>query len=158
MFQRCHITSRNVARRRAPAASNGQAKRSHPFHHQDLPMPTFRPALPTFCAAVFGAAALLALPGALQARERQTTVTGADGQTATRNVVREHADVASTTTGPKATRSRVVDRSRGGAEATVTGRNGGTVTRSTVRAAGSTSHTITGPQGQTRGVAVTRQP
>lgn len=75
---------------------------------------------------------LAALPDAAEARERTTTVTGAKGKTATRNVTRAGGDVQSSSTGPKGnTRSRSVDRSAQGTTATVTKANGETVTRTT---------------------------
>lgn len=88
--------------------------------------PTSRFLLLTCCACVaFGAA---------QARERQTTVTGANGQTATRMVSRSQGDVSSQTTGPNgATASRSVDRSASGTQAVVTGPRGKSATRSTTR-------------------------
>lgn len=88
---------------------------------------------PSFAAALLIAAGLLAGTAA-HAGERQTTVTGPNGKTATRDVVRANGDVSSTTTGPNGkTSSRVVDRSETGASATVTGPNGKTSTRTTTR-------------------------
>lgn len=78
--------------------------------------------------------ALAILPA--EARERQTTVTGANGKTATRNVSRQNGDVQSSTTGPNGkTSSRSVDRSASGTVATVTGPNGQSATRTTTRTA-----------------------
>lgn len=83
----------------------------------------------TAVAATLGA--LLVSQGAL-ARDRQTTVTGANGKTATRDVQRSQGDVSSSTTGPNGkTSSRQVDRSAAGTTATMTGPNGKTVQRST---------------------------
>jgi hypothetical protein len=78
------------------------------------------------------AVSLAMLCGPTPARERQTTTTGAQGKTATRNVNRSQGDVSSTTTGPNGkTSSRVVDRQKGQTTATVTGPNGETSTRQT---------------------------
>jgi hypothetical protein len=72
--------------------------------------------------------------GAAQARDRQTTITGPNGQTATRDVSRSQGDVSSQTTGPNgATASRSVDRSASGTQATVTGPRGKSATRNTTR-------------------------
>lgn len=72
--------------------------------------------------------------GSAQARDRQTTVTGPNGQTATRDVSREQGQVNSSTTGPNGkTSSRSVARSASGATATATGPNGKTATRTTTR-------------------------
>ncbi len=74
------------------------------------------------------------LAGAAQAAERHTSVTGPNGKTATRDVVRQDGDVSSSTTGPNGkTSSRVVDRSASGANATVTGPNGKVIKRTTTR-------------------------
>lgn len=82
-------------------------------------------------AAVLGSAFAL-LPDAAQARERHTTITGANGQTATRHVQRSKGDVHSSTTLPNGkTASRSVERSASGTTATVTGPNGRTATRTT---------------------------
>lgn len=87
--------------------------------------------LAALAAAVLGAS-LAVLPPAAEARQRQTTVTGAQGKTATRNVSRVKGDVQSSTTGPNGkTTSRSVDRSATGTTATVTGPNGQTATRTT---------------------------
>jgi hypothetical protein len=78
--------------------------------------------------------AFAALPAQAQARERHTTVTGANGKTATRDAARHNGDVQSSTTGPNGkTSSRSVDRSASGTVATVTGPNGKTGTRTTTR-------------------------
>lgn len=80
-------------------------------------------------AALVGATAL---PDAAQARERSTTVTGANGKSATRSVSRAGGDVQSSTTGANGkTTSRTVDRSAAGTTAVVTGPNGQSVTRTT---------------------------
>lgn len=55
---------------------------------------------PTLLAIVAALAAPLSLADAAQARERHTTVTGPHGKSATRDVVRQHGDVQSSTTGP----------------------------------------------------------
>lgn len=87
---------------------------------------------PLLLALVAAFAASAALPEAAQARDRHTTVTGANGKTATRDVHRAQGDVQSSTTGPNGkTSSRVVDRSASGATATVTGPNGKSATRTT---------------------------
>lgn len=86
----------------------------------------------TLMAAATFVLSLAALPDVAEARERKTTVTGANGKTATRNVSRAGGDVQSSSTGPKGnTRSRSVDRSAEGSTATVTKANGETVTRTT---------------------------
>ncbi len=92
----------------------------------------------TACAAML-ASALAVLPAPAQAGERQTTVTGANGKTATRNVARQNGDVQSSTTGPNGkTASRSVDRSASGATATLTGPNGKVASRTTTRSATTT--------------------
>lgn len=92
---------------------------------------TNRLVLVAFAAALIGAAAAVT-PGAAEARDRVTTVTGAQGKTATRKVSRVKGDVQSSTTGPNGkTMSRTVDRSADGTTATVTGPNGQTATRTT---------------------------
>ena len=90
---------------------------------------SFRSA-PVLLIVVAVAAVLAATPGEAQARERQTTVTGPQGKSATRAVSRHHGDVQSSSTGPNGkTSSRVVDRSPGQTTATVTGPEGKTATR-----------------------------
>jgi hypothetical protein len=85
-------------------------------------------------AALATAGTLLAVGGEAQARERHSTITGANGKAAQRNVTRQQGDVSSSTTGPNGkTASRNVDRSASGATATVTGPNGQTATRVTTR-------------------------
>jgi hypothetical protein len=73
-------------------------------------------------------ATLLAATSALlpaQARERSATITGPQGQTATRQVERLEGDVDSSTTGPNGeVISRSVDRSAGSADAVLTGPRG----------------------------------
>lgn len=87
--------------------------------------------LVAFAAALLGAA-FAVVPAAAEARDRVTTVTGAQGKTATRKVSRAKGDVQSSTTGPNGkTMSRTVDRSAEGTTATVTGPNGQTATRTT---------------------------
>ena len=66
------------------------------------------------------------------ARTRQTTVTGPQGQTASRSINRERGQVSSTTTLPNGqTASRQVSRQDGQANATVSGPNGQTFNRTT---------------------------
>ncbi len=87
---------------------------------------------PTLIALAATLVGTLALADGAQARERHTTVTGANGKTATRNVQRANGDVQSSTTLPNGkTSTRSVDRSASGATATVTGPNGQSATRST---------------------------
>lgn len=94
-------------------------------------------ALAALAAAVIGCA-LAALP--VQARERHTTVSGANSKTATRDVSRQAGDVSSSTTGPNGkTASRSVDRSSTGTSATVTGPNGQSATRTTTRSTSTTA-------------------
>jgi hypothetical protein len=91
-----------------------------------------------------------------QARNRQTTVTGAGGQTATRDVFRQRGDVSSSTTGPNGkTASRTVDRSATGTTSTIVGANGKTAERVTTRTDTGSQSTVTGPNGQTGSVTVT---
>ena len=95
-----------------------------------------RPALNRLVFVALGAAVLGAafavVPTAAEARDRVTTVTGAQGKTATRKVSRAKGDVQSSTTGANGkTMSRTVDRSAAGTTATVTGPNGQTATRTT---------------------------
>jgi hypothetical protein len=102
------------------------------MNRMDRPTPAMpRLVLVAFAAAVLGAA-LAAVPPAAEARERVTTVTGAQGKSATRQVSRVRGDVQSSTTGPNGkTMSRTVDRSAAGTTATLTGPNGRTATRTT---------------------------
>ena len=107
--------------------------------------------------------ALAALPVATVAqaapRHHGTTVTGPQGNTASRSVQRGGGDVSATTTGfGGRSFSRQVDRSANGSSATVTGANGKTYSRTTTRADGSGSTTVTGPNGQSGTVTTTRQP
>jgi cytoskeletal protein RodZ len=112
---------------------------------------------PSIChrvpVAVWTAAvALWALQGMTlaeaQARDRSSTVTGAQGQSATRAVSRSQGQVSSSTTGPKGkTSSRVLSRTAEGSTATLTGPNGKTATRTSTRSADGGSTTVTGPQG-----------
>jgi hypothetical protein len=114
--------------------------------------------LGTAIAAV-GACALLTLAQPVDARERQGTVTGPNGNTATRDVSRMQGDVSSTTTGPNGrSASREVDRSSTGTTATVTGPRGKSGSRNTTRTGTGSDTTVTGPNGQTGAVTVTRQP
>lgn len=85
-------------------------------------------------------ASLLAAGPAEAGRQRHTTVTGANGKTATRDVSRNQGDVQSSTTGPNGkTSSRTVDRSPGQTTATVTGPNGQTASRTTTRSGSASS-------------------
>jgi hypothetical protein len=87
---------------------------------------------PTLIALIATLAGSLTVADAALARERHTQITGANGKTATRDVVRAHGDVQSSTTGPNGkTMSRSVDRSASGTTATVTGPNGQSATRTT---------------------------
>ena len=92
------------------------------------------------------------------ARDRQTTVTGPQGHSATRDVSRAQGDVASSTTGAngKALASRNVDRSASSTTSSVTGPQGKGATRQTTRTESGSNTTVTGPNGQTGGVVVTR--
>ena len=95
-----------------------------------------RAAIAVAIAALFSAFA--ALPA--HARERTTTVTGANGKTATRDVSRQNGDVQSSTTGPNGkTSSRSVNRSAAGTTATVTGPGGQSATRTTKRSTSTTA-------------------
>lgn len=77
---------------------------------------------------------LAALAPAASARDRSSSFTGPNGQTATRDVSRTQGNVSSSTTGPNGqTSSRVVTRSADGTQAVVTGPNGKTLVRNTVR-------------------------
>jgi hypothetical protein len=111
----------------------------------------------TVLIALATACTLGAWSGEATARTRQSTVTGAGGQSATRNVLRQHGDVSSSTTGSNGkTSSRVVDRSVNGATATVVGPNGKTASRVTTRVSTGSQSTLTRPDGQTRSVSVSR--
>ena len=110
-------------------------------------------------ATLVTAIALLGAAASAEARERHTTVTGANGKTATRNVERSDGDVSSSTTGPNGkTSSRDVDRSADGTQAMVSGPNGKTATRSTAKTSTGSSTTVTTSGGKTATVDVTRQP
>ena len=110
----------------------------------------------TVLFSTIAAASLLAGVGEAQARERHTTVTTGNGQTATRTVDRSQGDVSSSTTGPNGkTSSRSVDRSASETTASVTGPNGKTATRATTRTGTGSQTTVTGPNGQTGSVTVT---
>lgn len=88
----------------------------------------------TFATLTFAAVAamLLVVSADAGARERHTSVAGANGKTATRDVARSNGDMQSTTTGANGkTSARSVDRSASGAVATVTGPNGKTAARQT---------------------------
>lgn len=86
----------------------------------------------TFAAVAAVAAMLLVVSADAGARERHTSVAGANGKTATRDVDRSNGDVQSTTTGANGkTSARSVDRSASGTVATVTGPNGKTAARQT---------------------------
>jgi hypothetical protein len=102
-------------------------------------------------------AALLTVPPAA-ARDRQTTVSGPNGHSATRDVSRARGDVSSSTTAGNGNTvgSRNVDRSAGAASGTVTGPNGGTSTRDTTRTPNGSTTNVTGPNGQTGSVTVAR--
>jgi hypothetical protein len=102
---------------------------------------------------------VLALAAPAQARERRGSVTGPNGQTATRDVSRTQGDVSSSTTGPKGqSASRDVNRTSTGITATVTGPRGKSGSRNTTRTGTGSDTTVTGPNGQTGAVTVTRQP
>ncbi len=92
------------------------------------------------------------------ARDRQATVTGTNGQSATRNVARVQGDVSSSTTGAQGQTlaSRNVDRSAGSTTSSATGPQGNSATRETTRTETGSSTTVTGPNGQTGSVAITR--
>lgn len=100
--------------------------------------------------------AVLTFNGEAQARERHSSITGANGKTATRDILREKGDVSSTTTGPNGkTSSRVVDRSASGTSATVSGFNGNTATRETTRTDSGSTTTVTGSGGKSGTVVIT---
>lgn len=86
-----------------------------------------------------GAAALtlvVALAGPASAWERNSTVTGPNGQTASRSVTRNQGNVAVTNTGPKGqtmTRNRTYDPTTGTTTGTVTGPNGKSASRTVTR-------------------------
>ena len=112
-----------------------------------------------FAAVLVGAALLPLAATPAAARERHTTVTGANGKSATRSVERAKGDVSSSTTGPNGkSSSRVVDRSAGATSATLTGPNGKTATRETTRTDSGSTTTMTGANGKTAAVTVDRQP
>lgn len=113
----------------------------------------------TLITAIAAIASGLALAEAAQARERQTTLTGTKGRTATRHVQRAGGDVNATTTGPNGnSMARSVDRNADGTtNASITGPNGRTATRQVTRSGEGSSATVTGPNGQslTRSTTVT---
>jgi hypothetical protein len=113
-------------------------------------------------AAAMFLTSLAAMPHAAEARDRATTVTGANGKTATRNVSRAEGDVQSSSTGPNGnTTSRSVDRSAENGVVTtdtsVTGPKGQTATRTASHSATGGTATVTGPNGKsaTRTTTVT---
>ena len=107
--------------------------------------------LATMCAAVLASQPALA-------RDRQATVSNANGQSATRDVNRLRGDVATSTTtaNGKVLGTRTVDRNADGTTATATGPKGGAVTRESVPTDTGSSTTVTGPKGQSGSVQVTR--
>ena len=107
--------------------------------------------LAALCLAVFAAQPALA-------RERQATVTGANGKSATRDVSRVQGDVSSSTTSAqgKTLAARKVDRSASSSTGSVTGPQGKSATRETTRTETGSNTTVTGSNGQTGTVAVTR--
>ncbi|MDR3371258.1 hypothetical protein [Rhodoferax sp.] len=110
----------------------------------------------TLILSLASATALLCVTGDALARGRNTIITGANGQTASRSVNRSEGNVSSSTTGPNGkTASRVVLRSATGTTSTMTGFNGNTATRSTTRTDTGSQTTVTGPNGQTGSVTVT---
>ena len=110
-----------------------------------------------FVLALASAAALLCVTDDALARGRNTTITGANGQSASRSVARSEGNVSSSTTGANGkTASRVLNRSASGTTSTMTGFNGKTATRSTTRTDTGSQTTVTGPDGQTGSVTVTR--
>ncbi len=114
--------------------------------------------MPSLIAVTVVAIALGGLAPAAQARERQATVTGAHGKTATRSVARSGGDVSSSSTGPNGgTRSRTVDRSSTGTQATLSGPNGATATRSTVKTETGSTTTVTGANGKSGTIEVSRR-
>lgn len=92
------------------------------------------------------------------ARDRQATVTGANGQSATRNVTRAQGDVSSNITNAqgKTIGSRNVNRSAGSTTSATTGPLGRSATRETTRTETGSSTTVTGPNGQTGSVEISR--
>jgi len=110
-------------------------------------------------SASLAALCLAALAGQpALARDRQATLTGPQGHSATRDVSRTQGDVSSSTTGTngKTLASRNVDRSASSTTGSVTGPQGKNATRQTTRTEGGSNTTVTGPNGQTGGVVVTR--
>jgi hypothetical protein len=109
-----------------------------------------------FCLLIGSLFAVATFSGEAQARERHIAMTGANGKTAARDILRKKGDVSSTTTGPNGkTSSRVVDRSEAGTSATVSGFNGNTATRETTRTDSGSTTTVTGPDGKSGTVVVT---
>lgn len=103
--------------------------------------------------------AAFAFTGSAHARLRSTTVTGPQGQSASRVVNRAQGDVSSSTTGPRGRNaSRQVNREPGSTQATVTDGQGNTYSRSTTHDNGSSNTTVTGPQGESATVSRTVQP
>jgi hypothetical protein len=120
--------------------------------HTRRPLPTTLAALATLTAAL----TVLAHAPDAQARERPTTVTGAAGRTATRDVSRSQGDVHSSTTGPNGgSWARSVDRSATGTSASMTGPNGNTATRTTTRTDSGSTTELNGANGGSASVTVT---
>jgi hypothetical protein len=105
---------------------------------------------------ITGLCSALLLSGEANARQRQTTATTGNGQTATRDVTRQDGDVSSTTTGPNGkTSNRTVDRSATETTATTTGPNGKAANRKTTRSKTGSTTNVTGPGGKTGSAVVT---
>ena len=123
----------------------------HKFHSQPV-----LSAIGAVLMALAASTAIVTTPA--QARERQTHISGANGNSATRNVQRAGGDVSSSSTGVNGkTRSRNVDRGAAGTQATVVGPNGKATTRSTAALGqGDSATTLTGPDGQTATRAASR--
>lgn len=116
-----------------------------------LPFSVRSVGLAAVCLAIFAAQPALA-------RERQGSVTGPQGKTATHDVSRAQGNVSSSTTNAqgKTLASRGVERNAGSTQGTVTGPQGQSTTRETTRNADGADTTVTGPKGQTGTVSVTR--
>lgn len=103
-----------------------------------------------FITAAFALTALLAAPPAASARDRLTSITGPQGQSASRAVSREPGDLAASATGPGGrTLERRTVRGGGTVEGSASGPGGRTITRAVEREAGSASAVLTLPDGRT---------
>lgn len=119
------------------------------------------PSLNRLLAAGLVALATLPLASVVQAaprlRSHGTTVTGPEGNTASRMVQRQGGQVDATTTGFRGRAfTRQAQHSATGSSSTITGANGQTASREVSRGDGQVNGTVTGPNGQSATRDVTR--